>query len=115
LQLAAATAFQPSWPEANEFVRQTARITGGVPMSMITKTLFNVLGTAHILGGCPMGSSAGDGVVDHRHRVFDYQNMFICDGSVLSANLDVNPSFTITALAERAMSFIPPATTGNAP
>jgi cholesterol oxidase len=102
-------------PEANEFARQTARIAGGLPMSMITEILFNIPGTAHILGGCPMGRSAADGVVDHRHRVFGYQNMYICDGSVLSANLGVNPSFTITALAERAMSFIPPAATGNAP
>ena len=50
-----------------------------------------------------------DGVVDDRHRVFGYHNMYICDGSVMAANLGVNPSLTITALAERAMSFIPPA------
>ena len=49
------------------------------------------------------------GVVDVRHRVFGYMNMYICDGSVVSANLGVNPSLTITALAERAMSFIPAA------
>jgi cholesterol oxidase len=48
-------------------------------------------------------------VVDDHHRVFGYRNMYICDGSVLAANLGVNPSLTITALAERAMSFIPPA------
>ena len=48
-------------------------------------------------------------MVDSRHRVFNYKNMYICDGSVVAANLGVNPSLTITALAERAMSFIPPA------
>jgi cholesterol oxidase len=48
-------------------------------------------------------------VVDSRQRVFNYKNMYICDGSVVAANLGVNPSLTITALAERAMSFIPPA------
>ena len=49
-------------------------------------------------------------MVDARHRVFGYKNMYLCDGSVVAANLGVNPSLTITALAERAMSFIPPAT-----
>ena len=48
------------------------------------------------------------GVIDSHHRVFNYKNMYICDGSVVAANLGVNPSLTITALAERAMSFIPP-------
>jgi len=102
-------------PEANEFARQTARVAGGIPMSMVTEILFDIPGTAHILGGCPMGRSAQEGVVDDRHRVFGYRNMYICDGSVLSANLGVNPSFTITALAERAMSYIAPAATENAP
>jgi cholesterol oxidase len=46
-------------------------------------------------------------VVDAQHRVFGYKNLYICDGSVIAANLGVNPSLTITALAERAMSFIP--------
>ncbi len=54
-------------------------------------------------------SSPERGVVDYRHRVFGYRNMYICDGSVVAANLGVNPSLTITALTERAMSFIPPA------
>jgi cholesterol oxidase len=48
-------------------------------------------------------------VVDHHNRVFGYKNMYVCDGSVVAANLGVNPSLTITALAERAMSFIPAA------
>jgi cholesterol oxidase len=47
-------------------------------------------------------------VVDERHRLFGYKNAYVCDGSVVAANLGVNPSLTITALAERAMSFIPP-------
>ena len=50
-----------------------------------------------------------NGVVDHRNRVFGYRNMYICDGSVIAANLGVNPSLTICAVTERAMSFIPPA------
>ena len=78
-------------------------------MSMLTEVLFDVPGTAHILGGCGIGDSPANGVVDSRHRVFGYRNLYICDGSVVAANLGVNPSLTITALTERAMSFIPPA------
>ena len=96
-------------PQANDFARKVAALTGGVPMSMITEILFNVPGTAHILGGCPMAGTAEEGVVDHHHRVFGYRNMYICDGSVLAANLGVNPSLTICAVTERAMSHIPPA------
>lgn len=96
-------------PQANEFARTAAQMIGGVPMSMVTEILFNVPGTAHILGGCPMGSNRAVGVVDGRNRVFGYRNMYICDGSVIAANLGVNPSLTICALTERAMSFIPSA------
>ena len=78
-------------------------------MSMLPEILFDVPGTAHCIGGCVMADSPLRGVVDSRHRVFGYRNMYICDGSVIAANLGVNPSLTITALAERAMSFIPPA------
>ena len=56
-----------------------------------------------------IAGSPDRGVVDDRHRVFGYHNLYICDGSVIAANLGVNPSLTITALAERAMSLIPPA------
>jgi cholesterol oxidase len=93
-------------PKANEFAEQTARRIGGVAMSMTTEILFDMPGTAHILGGCTMGEAPESGVVDDKCRVFGYRNMYICDGSVLSANLGVNPSLTITAVAERAMSFV---------
>ncbi|PWT99852.1 MAG: cholesterol oxidase [Terriglobia bacterium] len=95
-------------PQANEFARKAAKLIGGTPMSMVTEILFDVPGTAHVLGGCPVGNSPADGVADHRHRVFGYRNMYICDGSVIAANLGVNPSLTICALTERAMRFIPP-------
>jgi cholesterol oxidase len=78
-------------------------------MSMLPEILFDLPATAHCLGGCVIAGSAEDGVVDARHRVFGYQNMYVCDGSVVASNLGVNPSLTIAALAERAMSFIPPA------
>jgi cholesterol oxidase len=94
-------------PRANDFAEKTAKLFGGTAMSMVSEILFDVPGTAHILGGCVMGASPKDGVVDDRCRVFGYQNMYVCDGSVLSANLGVNPSLTITAVAERAMSFVP--------
>jgi cholesterol oxidase len=78
-------------------------------MSMLPEILFDIPGTAHCIGGCVIADSPEHGVVDDRQRVFGYRNMYICDGSVLAANLGVNPSLTITALAERAMSLIPSA------
>jgi cholesterol oxidase len=65
--------------------------------------------TAHILGGAVIGHSPEDGVVDARQRVFGYENLLVCDGSAVPANVGVNPSLTITALAEHAMSQVPPA------
>ena len=94
-------------PKANDFARRVAAIAGGTPMSMITEVLFDVPGTAHVLGGCPIAASRAEGVVDQHQRVFGYRNMYVCDGSVIAANLGVNPSLTICALAERAMSYIP--------
>jgi cholesterol oxidase len=96
-------------PQANEFARTLATQIGGTPMSMITEILFNVPGTAHILGGCPMAGAPELGVVDGRNRLFGYRNIYVCDGSVIAANLGVNPSLTICALTERAMSYIPDA------
>ena len=96
-------------PQANEFAQKYAQLTGGFPMSMLPEILFDVPGTAHCIGGCVIADSSSHGVVDSHHRVFNYKNMYICDGSVVATNLGVNPSLTITALAERAMSFIPPA------
>ncbi len=93
-------------PKANEFAEKYAQLTGGFPMSMLPEILFDVPGTAHCIGGCVIADSSSRGVVDSHHRVFNYKNMYICDGSVVAANLGVNPSLTITALAERAMSFI---------
>lgn len=95
-------------PQANQFARNLAAAIGGTPMSMVTEILFDVPGTAHILGGCAMAASPEHGVVDSENRLFGYRNLYVCDGSVISANLGVNPSLTICALAERAMSHIPP-------
>jgi cholesterol oxidase len=63
--------------------------------------------TAHFLGGAVIGATPQDGVVDPYHRVWGYPGLHVVDGSAVSANLGVNPSLTITAQAERAMSLWP--------
>lgn len=88
--------------------RFAARING-VPQSTMHEVLLNTASTAHILGGCGIAGSAERGVVDANHEVFNYPGLYVADGSVIPANLGVNPSLTITAMAERAMSKIPPA------
>ncbi len=76
-------------------------------MMALTEIFFNVPTTAHILGGSIMGKDSSEGVIDSRNQVFHYHNLYVCDGSMIGANLGVNPSLTITALTERAMSHIP--------
>ncbi|MER5225142.1 GMC family oxidoreductase [Streptomyces flaveus] len=63
--------------------------------------------TAHFLGGCPIGASADEGVIDPYHRLYGHPGISVVDGAAVSANLGVNPSLTITAQAERAMSYWP--------
>ena len=94
-------------PEATEIARRVARKVNGVMGSLATESVFDMPTTAHILGGCSMGADIDEGVIDHRHEVFGYPGLYVIDGSAISANPGVNPSLTITALAERAMSFIP--------
>ncbi len=95
-------------PEANAAVRGMAKRMNGVPQNAITETLLNIPMSAHILGGCVIGKNPADGVIDPNHKVFGYDNMYIVDASAIPANLGVNPSLTITAMAERALRFIPP-------
>ena len=76
-------------------------------MSAITEVLFDISSTAHILGGCIMGEDKSSGVIDTKHRLFGYDNLYVVDASVIPANLGVNPVMTIVGFAERAMSFIP--------
>jgi len=96
-------------PVANEAAEWLAKRTGGIAQSSVTEALFNIPSTAHILGGAVIGHGPEDGVVDARQRVFGYENLLVCDGSAVPANVGVNPSLTITALAEHAMSEIPAA------
>jgi cholesterol oxidase len=74
---------------------------------MLLEALANIPSTAHILGGAVIGRDAATGVVDSRNRLFGYENLLVCDGSTMPANPGVNPSLTITALAEHAMSHVP--------
>ncbi len=94
-------------PIANEAAEWFARRTGGIAQSSLTEALFNIPTTAHILGGAVIAADPGQGVVDARQRVFGYERMLVCDGSVIPANVGVNPSLTIAALAEHAMSHVP--------
>lgn len=96
-----------SIPEASALARRVAEKIDGVPLSMATESLMNIPTTAHILGGACMGADVEEGVIDSQHRVFNYPGLYVVDGSAVSANPGVNPSLTITALAERAMSLIP--------
>jgi cholesterol oxidase len=93
-------------PVANQAAEWIAQRTGGIAQSSITEALMNIPTTAHILGGAVIAGSPESGVVDPRQRLFGYENLLVCDGSVVPANVGVNPSLTITALAERAMTFV---------
>jgi len=97
----------PSWiPAANDATRRIARHMGGTPGGTLGEP-FNVPMTAHFMGGCAIGDSAETGVIDPYQRLYGYEGLHVVDGSAISANLGVNPSLTITAQAERAMSFWP--------
>ncbi len=93
--------------EATDLAKRFAQKVGGVAATLFTETALGVPSTAHILGGCCMGENPAEGVIDTHHRLFGYDGLYVIDGSAVSANPGVNPSLTITALAERAMSHIP--------
>jgi cholesterol oxidase len=97
----------PTWiPVGHDAVRRIAEKIGGYPGGTLGDVV-NVPMTAHILGGCVIGETPERGVVDPYHRVFGHEGLHVVDGSAVSANLGVNPSLTITAQAERAMSLWP--------
>ncbi|WP_306215359.1 FAD-dependent oxidoreductase [Actinoplanes sp. RD1] len=95
-----------SVPAAHDVARRVAAKIGGVPMGSVTE-LANRPITAHFLGGCTIGSGPDAGVCDPYQRVYGHPGLHIVDGSVLPANPGVNPSLTITALAERALAMWP--------
>lgn len=93
-------------PAANEVVRRIAQKLGGIAGGHIGD-LINAPFTAHFLGGCVISDNPDQGVIDPYHRVWNYPTLHIVDGSTITANLGVNPSLTITAQAERALSLWP--------
>lgn len=84
--------------------RTFAKKINGIPAGSINEGLFNIPMTAHILGGCPFGLDAQEGVIDLDCQIHNYPGLYVVDGSIVPANPGVNPSLTITALAEYAMS-----------
>ncbi len=106
----------PSYiPIGQEVLYKYAAKVNGVPQNAFSEVVFGLASTAHILGGCPMGKTKEEGVVNEKFEVHGYKNFLILDGSIVPCNLGVNPSLTITALSEYAMSHIPskPGTTAK--
>jgi cholesterol oxidase len=98
----------PSYlPVANRLTREYANVSGGTPMNVTLESIGGLSTTAHILSGCPMGQSSVDGVIDTKHQVHGYPGLFVVDGSSIPANIGVNPSLTITAMAERFAALQP--------
>ncbi len=98
----------PSYiPIANQVTRRMAERMDGYPKGSWFEVLLDAPTTAHILGGCVMGESSEEGVVDRQGRVFGYPGLYVADGSVVPANLNANPALTITALAEYVMDKVP--------
>jgi cholesterol oxidase len=91
----------------NEVAKIAARKLDGFAQSGLTEAFLNVPTTAHIMGGAVIGADADSGVVDECQQAFGYERLLVCDGSAIPANVGVNPSLTITALAEHAMSQVP--------
>jgi cholesterol oxidase len=95
-------------PVAEQVTNWFAARMDGFAQGGLTESLFNIPTTAHILGGAVIGSGPEAGVVGPDNNVFGYENLLVCDGAAVPANPGVNPSLTITAMAERAMAQIPP-------
>ncbi|HET9914070.1 MAG TPA: GMC oxidoreductase [Anaerolineales bacterium] len=91
---------------SHELTRTFAKRTNGVALGSVGENLLGMPTTAHILGGAPIGRNAAEGVVKDNFEIHNYPGLYIIDGSIMPANPGVNPSLTITALAEYAMSKI---------
>jgi cholesterol oxidase len=89
---------------SHELTRDFSARIDGIPLGSIGENLLNLPTTAHILGGAPMGKNAEEGVIDENFALHNYEGLYVIDGSIMPANPGVNPSLTITALAEYAMS-----------
>jgi cholesterol oxidase len=96
----------PNIPASNALTKKFAEIVNGKPTSFALETISGIPSTAHVLGGAVMADSPENGVINKNNEVFGYHNMLVVDGSMISSNPGVNPSLTITAIAERCMSKI---------
>jgi cholesterol oxidase len=94
-------------PQANAAARHFAEVSGGIPQNMVVESIGNMSVTAHVLGGAVIASGPERGVIDARHEVYGHPGLYVVDGSAIPANVGVNPSLTITALAERFGSLFP--------
>lgn len=94
-------------PIANQIAKLMAKKLNGFPISAATEVFLNKSSTAHILGGAAIGPDKEHGVIDAHNRVYGYPDLYVIDGAMIPANLGVNPSLTITAMAEHAMSHVP--------
>jgi cholesterol oxidase len=106
---AVSTGVKPSAyiPESIELTKKYSKIINGVPTSFALESIAGIPSTAHVLGGAVMGRDSVQGVINKNNQVFGYKNMLVIDGAMISANPGVNPSLSITAIAERAMAQIP--------
>lgn len=94
-------------PIGQEVMNRYVKKVNGIAQNTWLEIFLNMSMTAHILGGCPMGETKEEGVVNEYFEVHGYKNMYILDGSIIPCNLGVNPSLSITALSEYAMDNIP--------
>ncbi|HYD54802.1 MAG TPA: GMC family oxidoreductase [Gemmatimonadaceae bacterium] len=97
----------PTLEVGHHVAREFARRIDGIAAGSVNESLFNIPLTAHILGGCPIGATADDGVVDPTCQAHGYPGLYVVDGSIVPANPGVNPSLTITAMAEWVMEQVP--------
>lgn len=97
----------PPFEVSQGITEKFAQKTNGVPQDAIPEALLGIPTTAHLLGGCPMGHTAEKGVVNDKLQVNNYDGLYVIDGSIIPGNPGINPSLTISALAEYAMSHIP--------
>ncbi|APR67194.1 hypothetical protein CN03_09775 [Thalassolituus oleivorans] len=98
----------PSYlPQANQAARAFAAVSNGIPQNMVVESVGNMSVTAHVLGGAVMADSPEGGVINTQHEVFGHPGLYVMDGSAIPANVGVNPSLTITAMAERFVSLFP--------
>jgi cholesterol oxidase len=94
-------------PQANAAARAFAEVSGGTPLNMWMESVAGLSVTAHVLGGAVMAGGPDSGVVDTAHEVFGYPGLYVVDASAIPANVGVNPSLTIAALAERFAARFP--------